>query len=312
MGNGSEPQGEVEASIILNVMGLRELAVYGFRSWMLQDYDRPYEIVLNLYNDARPMFDKLLPPLNPNCRVQINVFDAPEFFNISATNNLGLHLARGKFVFWANADIIYPAQFLKHAMAELIRRDIYFAVASRVNLSRPLTHEITAKPPEDYASTCAFDHLPPLERTGKLTIWRAISPWIMRRDTANAIGGFDARVLVAEDRDLMIRAMHYLRRMGLQHALFSLSDLSGFHLDHDSTGLARAMDESVRLMKERETLMDADPNSAADVINTPLHDRKALLDTIRLTRRPPAVKMQGGMKKVARRAQKVWQTMLHG
>src|SRR5438874_2449745 len=102
---------DIEVSIILNVMGLRELAVYGFRSWLLQDYERPYEVVLNLFYPCRELFEPLIAGANPNCQVRIFQHEEPEYFNISASNNLGLHLSGGRVIFFANSDIIYPSHF---------------------------------------------------------------------------------------------------------------------------------------------------------------------------------------------------------
>src|SRR2546423_15196274 len=101
------------ASIVLNVMGLRDLAIYGFRSWMLQDFDRPYEVILNLFIPAADQFESLKAGANPNCIPRIVQHEKPEYFNISASNNMGLHLVRGEYVFFANVDMIFPGNFLR-------------------------------------------------------------------------------------------------------------------------------------------------------------------------------------------------------
>src|SRR4051795_5441010 len=84
---GSQPQ----LSVVLNIMGRLELADYGFRSWMLQDLDRPYEVVCNLFNDQQARYEQLAQGRNSNCRLVIHAYERPAFFNISAANNLGLH-----------------------------------------------------------------------------------------------------------------------------------------------------------------------------------------------------------------------------
>src|SRR5688572_22260319 len=104
--------GDVAASIVLNVMGLRDLAVYGFRSWLLQRYEQPYEVILNLFYPCRELFDPLLEGANSNCIARIYQYEQPAFFNISASNNLGLHHSRGRYVAFANSDIIYPTNYL--------------------------------------------------------------------------------------------------------------------------------------------------------------------------------------------------------
>lgn len=302
----------VSASIVLNVMGLRELAVYGFRSWMLQDYDRPYEVILNLFYPCREMFDPLVEGKNPNCDVKIFQNEESEYFNISAANNLGLHQSIGKYVMFANSDIIYPAHFLKRAMTELTDRDICYAVAARMNMTEAQCRQLKA--PMYYSRDNPFKELLGLERTADASVWPSISPWMLRRDVAFEIGGFDKRVLMAEDRDLGDRVMHYLRRKKLQHALISLVDLCGYHQHHGSSGLFDAFTQSKAVFEPRRQRMEADPASTEDVVATPLNDRDALMRDIRQTKKPPLMNQyrQDFKGKIVRRAKKVWNALAYG
>ena len=50
----SDTGGQIHASIVMNVQGTPELGAYGFRSWMLQSFDRPYEVILNLFAEEEP------------------------------------------------------------------------------------------------------------------------------------------------------------------------------------------------------------------------------------------------------------------
>jgi len=304
---------QIPASIVLNVMGLRELAVYGFRSWMLQDFQRPYEVILNLFYPCKDMFEPLVAGKNPNCNVRINQVDEPEFFNISAANNLGLHLSNGKYVFFANADVIYPGPFLTRALVELERRNLCYAIASRLNMTAADTAKL--KPAMSYTLADPFIELSGMERTqayaGKMY---PISPWMIRRDIARAIGGFDARILMAEDRDLNHRLPHYLRRTGQQECIVGLIDLCGYHQEHSSSGIFDAWTQSKAIMEPREKRLLADPNSQEDIAPTRLDDYDALMADIRNTKKPPVLNQYredlGG--KVSRRAKKVWNALVYG
>jgi hypothetical protein len=309
MPEGSE---NISVSIVLNVMGLRELAVYGFRSWMLQDYDQPYEVILSLFTKARDMFDPLVEGKNPNCIVRITEYEEPEYFNISAANNLGLHLSKGRYVMFANSDIIYPAHFLKRAMAELSGRDICYAIAARMNMTGAQCQRL--KPPISYTRENPFSELIGLERGTDASVWNAISPWMLRRDIAFAVGGFDKQVLIAEDRDLTDRVMHYLRRNHLQHALLAMTDLCGYHQHHANTGLFDAFTQSKAVFEPRRVRMEADPKSIEDVVPTPLSDFDALMRDIRETKKPPLMNQyrQDWKGKVSRRARKVWNALAYG
>src|SRR5688572_19981538 len=145
-----EGASDIQASIVMNVLGLAELGVYGFRSWMIQDYDRPYEVILNLFGESkRPMFEPLTKGANPNCRPRIIAHPEPNYFNTSAANNYGLYQARGRYVIFVNADMIYPGKFLTRAMGELERGDISYAVAARVNLTEAISSKL--KPASEYS-----------------------------------------------------------------------------------------------------------------------------------------------------------------
>ena len=80
----------MKVSIVLNDMDRTFFAGYGFRSWLLQDMDESYEVIINLFNDQKSYFDNLTAGANPNANIKICVYDRPAYFNISAANNLGI------------------------------------------------------------------------------------------------------------------------------------------------------------------------------------------------------------------------------
>lgn len=299
-------------SVILNVMAFPELAMYGLRSWLLQDFKRPYEVVLSVYNNETTRFEPLLKDKNPNCRVILKSFDPPEFFNISAANNVGMNLSSGEYVFFANADVIYLGDFLSRAVWEFEHHHLAYAVAARVNLLKE--HVDALKPAMEYTGAHAFDFMSPYMYAHGVTTWPALSPWMSRRDVAYAIGGFDPKVLVAEDRDIDQRATHYIKRNNLQHSHISFCNLRGYHLFHPSTGLFDAFTQSKAVIEARQKIMDADPNSTADVVNNPLNDYDALVKEMRSTPKPPLLQhMHASLPdRIKRRAKDVWHTLRHG
>jgi hypothetical protein len=307
----ADTQENIDVSVVLNVLGLRELAAYGFRSWMLQDYQRPYEVVLNLFVPCRELFEPLMEGKNPNCRVSIYQYEEPEFFNISAANNLGLATAKGKYVSFANADMIYPGAFLTRAMGEILRRDLCYAIAARVNMTPGQTEDFHKKQPLDFKTKDDFNGLLGLERSPDVYVMAAISPWTMRRDVAMAVGGFDPLILFAEDRDLDYRILHYMRRMNLQHAQVSFCNLFGYHQWHKGTGLYNTWDKAKAIMEPRGRRLEADFNSTEDVLPTRLTDIAALKEDMAKTEKPPLANQyrKDWRGKIQRRAKRVWKAL---
>jgi hypothetical protein len=301
----------IDASIVLNVLGLRDLATYGFRSWLLQDYDRPYEVVLNLFAPCRDMFDPLVEGKNPNAIVNVREYETPAFFNISAANNLGLHAARGKYVMFANADVIYPGQFLKRALAEMNRREIVYAVAARSNMTAKQSDKVHEKTPLQYTQADRFTELYRNEFGEGVYNMHAISPWMIRRDVAYAVGGFDPKILMAEDRDLDYRLVHYMRRNNLQEAIISFSNLWGYHQWHANTGLINAIDKAFEIMEPRAKRLNADLHSTEDQLPTQLDDLDSLKRDMANTVRPPVGNQyrKDWRGKIRRRAKRVWSAL---
>lgn len=102
-------------------------------------------MVLNLFNDRRDQFERLTEGGNPACHASINSFPAPEFFIIPSANNLGLHLAHGGYVLFANSDVIYPRHYLRTVVGESSRRGADCALGTRV--SAPRTKQTLASSP---------------------------------------------------------------------------------------------------------------------------------------------------------------------
>lgn len=296
-----------DLSVVLNVMGRLELADYGFRSWMIQDAARPYEVVLNLFNDQRARYDALAADRSPRCRLVINVYDRPAYFNISAANNLGLHAATGRFVGFVNSDVIYPAAVARQVGDELSRRDLCFAMASRMNLSDAQTRALD--PPARY--TAAADFAPLSKQAYDDPPWRGLNGWFVRADVARAIGGFDPALLVSEDQDLWERAMHYLRRHKLQDVVYGMMDVMGYHLYHPTSELFDTVTQAQAHIAARAARLWADPASEADVLPTRLDDRGALLQDMRDTRKPPPMQRYRGnvLAKVAGRFRRAFHAL---
>jgi hypothetical protein len=302
---------ECLCSVAISTMGGVELALYGFRSWLLQDIDEPYEVIVNLFNDAAPRFEALREGANPHCRVFIRSHPAPAFYNISASNNLGIHFARGRYVLVVNADIIYRADLIRRSIADLDRRQVAYALASRVNLTEEQTRSL--QPPAAYTRENGFADLAKLPHEPSAR-WHFLSPWIIRRDIAHAVGGWDPRVLMAEDMDISARVMHYLRRTGQQTTLYHLPEADGYHLWHTSTGLFDAYTQSKAIFGPRNDRLSADPGSTEDVLPSDLDDGERILSDIRQTQPPPLRKHSAGsLVGVARRRfNKAWQALRRG
>ena len=292
-------RGQMSVSIILNDMDRSADAAHGFRSWMLQETDRPYEVILNLLNDRESMFRGLAEGCSPMCRPIINVYPRPAFFNIAAVNNLGLHVSSGEYVFFCNSDIIYPSSFLRTVVSELSRRVIGYALGARVNLTARQTQAL--RRPVSYTSSSKYDGLVGFENIPGRMLSIGCSPWMVRRDVASAIGGFDPRVCCHEDSEFNDRVIHYLRRKGLQQFIFAVSSLFGYHLDHPASELYWLSTQSKAILEPRRQRLLADPESEEDVLPTRLDSLDALLADLRLTAPPPPSPMQWQLPRTAYR-----------
>jgi hypothetical protein len=279
---------DVALTVVLNAMGRLELAELGFRPWMLQQWDRPYQIVLSLFNDQHERFEKLTEGKNPNCQVVIRSYEKPEFFNISAANNLGLHFATGEFVMFANSDIVYPSWYGRRFAENMQRSRLGYAAGARFNVTEEQTHAL--RPASQYTNKDNFDFMHnewpyPEQRM----IWVGCGPWTVRRDVARAIGGFDPAVLVSEDDDISARAVHYLARHGEQDTIVCLAQLIGYHLHHPSSELFNHHYESHKIIDPRCDRLRANPQSTEDIIPNRLDDLDSLIDAMRKTKRPSSV-----------------------
>src|SRR3954453_14150296 len=306
---GDESNGP-QLSVVLNVMGRVELAECGFRSWMLQERSGPYEVVLNLFNNEQPRFEALAEGRNPECRLVIHTYDRPPFFNISAANNLGLHHATGRYVLFANADMIYPSDRARLLVQEVAERNLGFAMAARVDLREEQAKAL--KPAREHTTENNFDFLLGIERTEGMDVWGSGQGWILRRDVARAIGGFDPRIRCGEDVDITDRAMHYLRRTGTQSAIHFMQDLWAYHVYHPTTELFDTYAAAMEICRERRDRMFADPNGTMDVVPTPLDSHDALRDAALNSPKPPtfARYRQNTVKKIGHRLNRAFNVLI--
>jgi hypothetical protein len=274
-------------SVVLNVMGRIELAEYGFRSWMLQKDSGPYEVVLNLFNDQQSRFEALAADRNKDCRLVIHAYPKPAYFNISAANNIGLHHASGRYVFFANADVIYHTGCARTLVDECCNRNLGYAMGARVDLTE--SQAAALKPAKEYDHNSGFDFLVGYENLEGMNRWTVGQGWMLRKDIALAVGGFDSRVRCGEDLDITHRAIHYLRRTGQQRCHHFLSDFWSYHVYHPTSELFDTFDSSKEVWGPRTVRLNADPGSTEDVVDSPLHDHEQLVQTFLNTPKPPAM-----------------------
>jgi hypothetical protein len=272
-------------SIVLNDMDRTFFALYGFRSWLLQDISEPYEIIFNLFNNQAQRFHELQVGANTNACVIMKVYERPNYFNISAANNLGLHVAKGKYVLFANSDIIYPRHFLREFIGEISKKNIFYALGARINLAANWTTGLLKA--GKYTLTSGFDALVGCEHRGGGKLGGYGSPWTVLRSVAERLGGFDPLVLCHEDSEFNDRVMHYLRRTGQQNCLFAVTDLFGYHMNHSGSELYDASVYSKSILEPRRLRLIADPDSDEDMIPNHLASLGALKETLYRTQPPP-------------------------
>lgn len=271
------------ASVILNDMNRSRYSAYGFRSWMLQDIQEPYEVIINLFNNEAYRFESLCAGRNPACSTSIKTYAPPRFFNIAAANNIGLHFATGKYVVFALSDMIYTSSFLRVLIGELRRRQIFYALAHRMNLSRKQTRSLA--PAVTYGPDRNFDFLASLPHQH---VSDGSTPWTVVREVAEEVGGFDPQTSCHEDADFNDRVMHYLRRTGKQDCLYLAADLIGFHMYHEASELYDVSREAKAIVEPRRQRLLLDPASHEDIVPTNIRLLDALKNDIYATKPPPA------------------------
>jgi hypothetical protein len=244
---------------------------------------------------------------NLNCRVLINSYERPAHFNISGANNLGLHFATGKYVMFANSDIIYPSSYGRRFAEMMDQQNVGYAVGSRYNLSQDETQSL--RPASTYTLNNNFDFIDTewtfasWRKVGMPPIWPGCGPWVIRRDVAVAVGGFDPAVLVSEDDDITSRVVHYMTRHGGQSSNVSFLEMLGYHLYHPTSELFDWHREAHLLIDARRDRLKRNPGSEEDIVPNRLDDLESLVTAVRNTPKPPPFKRyrEDTLRKVGKR-----------
>jgi hypothetical protein len=288
----------------MNDMDRSQYAAYGLRSWVLQRCAFRYEVILTLFNNRHDFFAALARDAGTNCDVRILTYPAPAFFNISIANNLGLAASRGKYVFFCNSDVIHASGYLAQAAAELERLNLHYACGARMNLSSAFTRD-AIRGAASYTWHDGFDALVGLEwGRAEMHFWGNGSPWMLRRDTALAIGGFDPEIVCYEERNVEDRAMHYLHRLGLQGSGYAFTSIYGYHLHHPRSELYQIGAESRRRVVDvRNRLQAASGESRYEMVASGLDDCEGMLRRLYAMPPPPVVPRPSAVAGIWKRIQ---------
>jgi hypothetical protein len=205
---------------------------------------------------------------------------------------------------FANSDIIYPSGYGARFTENMTHHKVGYAVGSRYNLTEAETKAL--RPAASYGDKDNFDFLDEgWKFVGQQpgTIWFTCGPWVIRRDVARAIGGFDPKVLVSEDDDLSSRAVHYLARQGEQNSSHCFIEQVGYHLYHPSSELFDWYFEAHQIIDARRDRLRAMPQSLEDIASNDLDDLPGLIEMMRRTPKPKAFKRyrEDTIRKVGKR-----------
>jgi len=297
-------------SILMNDMDSSQFAAYGLRSWVLQRCSFDYEIILTLFNDKRGFFNAIAQDALPNCTVKIVTCPRPAFFNISIANNLGLVESTGKYVFFCNADVVHSSFYLEETVSELQRLGLHYACGARMNLSKAFT-QAEIREPSAYNREQNFDYLVGREwGRPEMHFWGNGSPWMLNRETAWAIGGFDPELVCYEERNLEDRAMHYLQRKNLQRSGYAFTSIYGYHLYHPRGDLYDIGAESKRRVVDVRARLFASHDETHETVASALNDREAMLRLLYSMQPPPPVRKPSGLARLRRRIQNAAHALL--
>lgn len=299
----------MKPTIILNCASRPEEAQYGFLSWLLQDFQSEFEVLLNLFGQNVMEFNKLKEKATANAMSHIYDERPCKFFNISAANNLGAVRAKGDLLIFANSDIVHPSFFLRELVSEFERANLHYAICNRINLTDEEVAEF--RNPGEYGTQDNFDFICGMENSpGRWKFYR--SPWVIRKDAFWAVGGFDNHVYCHEDEDITARLDHYLKRNGLQVSHHILATLHGYHLNHPASDLFNVSDYSKQFYVPRMNELNADPKSTADIVANDLGEKELLRLTCDVM--PPVSRVRSGLRKIefVRRLVKAGRAILRG
>lgn len=217
----------MDASIVVNCSGRSKEAYFGLKTWLNQKTEGNYEIILQLFGvSRRDVLDSLD---EKSSRLKIWEYSKPNFFNISAANNLGAKKARGALVLFANIDILYPPSFLESLLREIAFTRSRYAICNRYNMTEIETNEFYKIFKNNGTIDFAFLRTCGLKIGGHMF---PSSPWVFERRLFAEIGGFNTNVYCYEDKEVSERAAHYLARTGGQLTVHSFPGFVGYHLHH--------------------------------------------------------------------------------
>lgn len=201
---------KVKVSICLSDYGYDPFK-QGFRSWVLQKCDFPFQVVMNVLNEKRiEEYEKLSEDKPDNCTVVINKIEMDGDFNMAVSNNIGLRKSKDSFyTVFSEADIVYKFDFLSSIIKFIESKgvELPFCVIGRYPLS--IEFRCVIKDPLEYTQESGFEGLfiPAVTKVDPVP-WGC---WIGRTKLFYKLGGFDERLFTHFDADIDRRAVEFCR-----------------------------------------------------------------------------------------------------
>jgi glycosyltransferase involved in cell wall biosynthesis len=137
---------------------------------------------------------------------------------VANARNLGAEQASGEWIFFFDADLRVPHDFITKALAELERRSLDIAsAASRTNTHHPL---------DRFGSMVIYWYGRLLERSNHPVAGGFCI--LARRELHQKIGGFDPTLKLAEDHDYVARAVAARARFRFLHSVYVIFSMRRF------------------------------------------------------------------------------------
>lgn len=204
---------KIKVSVCLNDYGYKH-SLFGFKSWLLQDYGYPYQVIMNIINkEYVDKYEELTKNKSDNCIAKVNFVDDKKDFNIAKLNNIGLHYSKDtEYTCFSEPDIVYSKYFLKNLVSFVEEEELPYCVVGRYKLTLEYKNLIK-KNPNDYDLDENFEELfKEVKETEKNNL--ELITWgfsLGQTKLFYQLGGFDNRLITHSDADMDKRMSEYCR-----------------------------------------------------------------------------------------------------
>lgn len=198
---------QIEVSVLVPVLNEQEHLQASVAAMLAQDLDGTFEL---LFVDGRSD-DRTVAMLTAmqESDPRIRVLDNPHRTTAHALN-IGLRAARGRYVARMDAHTEYPTGYLRHGMARLTRGDVDWVTGPQIPCGRGRWSRLVAVALSGGLGRGASDKWQADDADAPTREWNlttSVFTGVWRRDTLDALGGWDPEWPVNQDSEMAARVL---------------------------------------------------------------------------------------------------------